>query len=43
MATASDGKGILPQWLQNQAVPGEIAKDVKFFLEWVAGQRTSEG
>ncbi|KAH6675621.1 hypothetical protein B0J14DRAFT_586910 [Halenospora varia] len=42
MATASDAKGILPQWMQNLAVPGAIAKDVEMFLHWIPTQRGAE-
>ncbi|KAI6710895.1 hypothetical protein JHW43_006576 [Diplocarpon mali] len=43
MATASDARGVLPQWLQNLAVPGKIAKDVGMFLAWIPSQRKSTG
>ena len=39
MATASDAKGILPLWLQIRAVPGQIAKDVGYFIGWVVRER----
>ena len=39
MATASNAKGVLPQFVQNMAVPGAIAKDVEFFLSWIPTQR----
>ncbi|TAQ88889.1 hypothetical protein B7494_g2818 [Chlorociboria aeruginascens] len=39
MATASDAKGVLPQWMQNMGVPSVIAKDVDMFLAWIPGQR----
>ena len=39
MATASDAKGVLPMWVQNRAVPGQIAKDVPNFLTWAARER----
>ncbi|PMD40042.1 hypothetical protein L207DRAFT_428588 [Hyaloscypha variabilis F] len=39
MATASDAGGVLPQWMQNLAVPGAIAKDVELFLSWIPSQR----
>ncbi len=39
MATASDARGVLPIWVQTRAVPGEIAKDVGFFLGWIARER----
>jgi hypothetical protein len=39
MATASDAGGVLPQWMQNLAVPGAIAKDVELFLSWIPRQR----
>lgn len=32
MATASDAGGVLPQFIQNLAVPGAIAKDGKFSI-----------
>lgn len=37
MATASDAKGVLPQWVQKRAIPGEIAKDVEYvydYMDW---------
>lgn len=40
MATASDVGGVLPQWMQNLAVPGEITKDVQKFLAWIPSQRS---
>ena len=39
MATASDAKGVLPMFVQTQAVPGQIAVDVPYFLGWVKGGR----
>lgn len=39
MATASDAGGVLPQWLQNVAVPGKIAHDVDMFLSWIPNHR----
>ncbi|KAF4635567.1 hypothetical protein G7Y89_g2533 [Cudoniella acicularis] len=42
MATASDAKGVLPQWMQNLAVPGAVAKDVELFLSWIPSQRGVE-
>ncbi|KAK0633420.1 hypothetical protein B0T14DRAFT_506740 [Immersiella caudata] len=39
MTTASDAKGVLPMWVQNRAVPGQIAKDVPNFLTWAARER----
>ncbi|KAH8815182.1 hypothetical protein F5884DRAFT_167998 [Xylogone sp. PMI_703] len=39
MATASNAAGVLPQWMQNMAVPGVVAKDVDYFLSWIAIQR----
>ncbi|EKD16824.1 uncharacterized protein L3040_001108 [Drepanopeziza brunnea f. sp. 'multigermtubi'] len=39
MGTASDAGGVLPQWLQNLAVPGAVAKDVDMFLRWIQSQR----
>lgn len=45
MATASDAGGVLPQWMQNLAVPGAVAKDVSMFMSWIPSQRNghSEG
>ncbi|KAK3488754.1 uncharacterized protein B0T23DRAFT_406061 [Neurospora hispaniola] len=43
MATASDARGSLPGWVQTMAVPGQIAKDVTLFLEWVAKEREKKG
>lgn len=42
MATSSDAKGVLPQWMQNLAVPGAIAKDVELFMSWIPSQRSAE-
>jgi len=39
MGTASNAGGVLPQWVQNMAVPGAIAKDVDLFMSWVPSQR----
>ncbi|KAH8885200.1 hypothetical protein GQ53DRAFT_660543, partial [Thozetella sp. PMI_491] len=39
MTTTSDARGVLPQWVQNMAVPGQIAKDVPMFLSWIARER----
>ncbi|KAK2629185.1 hypothetical protein QTJ16_000005 [Diplocarpon rosae] len=39
MATASDARGVLPQWMQNLAVPAKVAKDVEMFLAWIPSQR----
>lgn len=35
MATASDAKGNLPAWIQKFGVPGQIVKDVGYFLKWI--------
>lgn len=40
MATASDAGGVLPQWMQNLAVPGKVAKDVDMFLAWIPSTRS---
>ena len=40
MATASDAKGALPQWVQKMAVPGAVAKDVDMFLGWIPKRRS---
>ncbi|KAH7360216.1 hypothetical protein BKA65DRAFT_492634 [Rhexocercosporidium sp. MPI-PUGE-AT-0058] len=42
MATASNAGGVLPQWMQNLAVPGAVAKDVEMFLSWIPSQRTTK-
>jgi hypothetical protein len=42
MATASDAGGVLPQWMQNLAVPGAVAKDVELFMSWIPSQRNGE-
>lgn len=39
MATASDAKGSLPQWMQKMAVPSAVAKDVDMFLGWIPKRR----
>jgi len=43
MATASDAGGVLPQWMQNLAVPGAVAKDVEMFMTWIPSQRDQGG
>ncbi|KAI9819026.1 MAG: hypothetical protein M1832_004068 [Thelocarpon impressellum] len=40
MATSSDAGGVLPFWMQNRALPSQIAKDVPLFLKWVKQNRT---
>ena len=35
MATASDAKGALPMFIQKTSIPGAVAKDVGFFMNWV--------
>ena len=35
MATASNAKGNLPMFAQKLGLPGAIAKDVGFFLNWI--------
>ena len=42
MATASDAGGVLPQWMQNLAVPGQVAKDVELFMSWIPTQRSKQ-
>jgi hypothetical protein len=42
MATASNAKGVLPQWLQNLAVPGKILEDVDFFMKWIPTTRKAK-
>ncbi|KAM7188852.1 Protein of unknown function (DUF3074) domain containing protein [Rhypophila sp. PSN 637] len=39
MALTSDAGGVLPMFIQNLAVPGQIAKDVPLFLGWIAKER----
>lgn len=39
MALTSNAGGILPQWVQKLAVPGQISKDVRLFLGWIAQER----
>ncbi|KAF7516280.1 hypothetical protein G7054_g14225 [Neopestalotiopsis clavispora] len=39
MATASDAGGVLPQFVQNLAMPGIVWKDVPLFLGWIAKER----
>jgi hypothetical protein len=34
MSTVSDAKGALPGFVQKQAIPGAIAKDVKFVTKY---------
>lgn len=43
MATASDAKGVLPQWVQKKAVPDAIAKDVKFVTDYLREKYGGEG
>ncbi|KAK3330377.1 hypothetical protein B0H66DRAFT_59518 [Apodospora peruviana] len=40
MALTSDASGVLPRWVQNLALPGQIAKDVSLFLGWIVKERT---
>jgi Protein of unknown function (DUF3074) len=35
MATASDTRGNLPMFLQKPNLPGAVAKDVGFFMNWI--------
>jgi hypothetical protein len=39
MATASDAAGSLPMAVQKIALPGMIAKDVEFVMNWAAQRR----
>lgn len=39
MATASHAKGLIPLFIQKRKVPGKIAHDVPYFLDWVAENR----
>ncbi len=41
MTVSSDAKGSLPMPMQKLALPGEIAKDVGFFLKWIDEERGS--
>jgi len=40
MATASDAKGVLPQWMQKMAVPDAVARDVNLFMVWITSERS---
>lgn len=42
MATTSDAKGVLPQWMQNLAVPSKITEDVDLFMKWIVTTRNSK-
>lgn len=42
MATASDAKGVLPQWVQNLAVPEQVAHDVDMFMRWIPRKRKTK-
>ncbi|KPI45760.1 uncharacterized protein AB675_527 [Cyphellophora attinorum] len=37
MSTASDAKGNLPMWMQKLALPGQLPKDVSYFMKWIRG------
>jgi hypothetical protein len=37
MSTASDAKGNLPMWMQKLAMPGQLPKDVSYFMKWIRG------
>ncbi|KAI9770693.1 MAG: hypothetical protein M1835_006517, partial [Candelina submexicana] len=41
MTLSSDAGGSLPMSMQKLAVPGEIAKDVGFFLKWIGEGRSA--
>ncbi|KAI9717329.1 MAG: hypothetical protein M1812_004856 [Candelaria pacifica] len=41
MTVSSDANGSLPMSMQKLALPGEIAKDVGFFLKWIGETRDS--
>lgn len=43
MATASNAGGVLPQWMQNLAVPSAVAKDVEMFMSWIPSKRNAQG
>lgn len=43
MATASNAGGAIPQWMQNMAVPNEVAKDVELFMSWIERRRRDLG
>ncbi|ESZ98291.1 hypothetical protein SBOR_1284 [Sclerotinia borealis F-4128] len=40
MATVSDAKGSIPQWIQKLAVPSVISKDVNMYMTWIAKERS---
>ncbi|KAL8996109.1 MAG: hypothetical protein Q9169_004301 [Polycauliona sp. 2 TL-2023] len=42
MTTTSDAKGWLPMWAQKMGVPGAIAKDVDFLIDWIHEKRKVE-
>lgn len=35
MSTASDAKGNMPMWVQKLAMPGQLPKDVSYFMKWI--------
>lgn len=37
MTTASDAKGNLPMAVQKSSMPGQVVKDVGYFLKWIHG------
>lgn len=39
MATTSDAMGWLPMWAQRIGIPGAIAHDVDFVMDWVREKR----
>jgi hypothetical protein len=43
MTTASNASGVLPQWIQNMAVPGLIAHDVEWYMDFANKKRQGLG
>jgi Protein of unknown function (DUF3074) len=43
MCTCSDAGGWLPLMAQRTKIPGEIAKDVGLFMNWIGKQRAEDG
>ena len=35
MSTASDARGNLPMLMQKLAMPGQLPKDVSYFMKWI--------
>ena len=43
MSTASDAGGVLPMAIQKLAIPGQIAKDVQFVMDYINKHRNDVG